>query len=266
MPIYWREIARNRTAFLVWTLTLSSFCVFLMTFYPTVTAQAEKLDALMKQYPAQMVQAFNFDRLRMSDPMGFYGTETYLFMTLFGSIYAMLLFIALLSREESEKTAEFLLPKPVSRIEVLLSKALAAFTYITLFNLVLGALNFGLFEIYAKGEYSRKILLLLIVGPYLMHLVFGAVAILLSVFIVKARAVYPVSIGVVLAAYFLDILSKLSKDADWLKYLTPFKYIDAADIVTKARIASLSLLVMGGVVLFCFAVSLVLYHRKDIAA
>jgi ABC-2 type transport system permease protein len=99
-----------------------------------------------------------------------------------------------------------------------------------------------------------------------MHLVFGAIAILLSVFIVKARAVYPVSIGVVLATYFLDILSKLSKDADWLKYLTPFKYIDAADIVTDVRIATLSLLVMGGVVLFCLAVSLVLYHRKDIAA
>ena len=141
MIILIRELARNRNAFLIWTLVMVISSVFLMTFFPTVSAQSEQLDNLMSQYPEDLVKTFNFDRLSMSDPMGFYGTETYIFITLFGSIYSMLLFISLLSREESEKTAEFLLAKPVTRNFIISFKSLAALIYITMFNTIFGAAN-----------------------------------------------------------------------------------------------------------------------------
>jgi ABC-2 type transport system permease protein len=138
----------------------------------------------------------------MADPMGFYGTQVYIFITLFGSIYAMLLFISVLSREESEHTAEFLLTRPVTRAKVLIAKMLAAVTNITIFNLAFGICNLILFDLYARGEYDVNILILLIIGPYLMHLLFGAVGLLVSVFVVKARAVYPISIGILFGHIF----------------------------------------------------------------
>ncbi|MEI8199473.1 MAG: ABC transporter permease subunit [Eubacteriales bacterium] len=266
MIIYIRELVRNRTALLIWTLTMVVFSIFLMTFYPTITDQAATLDNLMKQYPAELVQAFNFDRLRMADPMGFYGTEMYIFITLFGSIYAMLIFISVLSREESERTSEFLLTRPVTRSRVITAKALAAFTNITLFNAVFGASNFILFEMYAKGKYDHKILFLLILGPYLMHVFYGSVGLLLSVFVIQARAVYPISIGVVLGTYFLSVVSTLSDSAKNLRYLTPFKYFDAADIVTDRKISPLSLIVLAAVLTSTVLITYVFYNRKDIAA
>lgn len=266
MIIYIRELIRNRTALLIWTLTMVVFSIFLMTFYPTITDQAVELDNLMKQYPAELVQAFNFDRLRMADPMGFYGTEMYIFITLFGSIYAMLISISVLSREESERTSEFLLTRPVTRSRVITAKALAAFTNITLFNAAFGVSNFILFEIYAKGKYDQKILFLLILGPYLMHLLFGAIGLLISVFVIQARAVYPISIGVVLGTYFLSVVSTLSDSAKNLRYLTPFKYFDAADIVTDKEISPLSLIVIAVVLASTVLITYFFYSRKDIAA
>ena len=265
MAIYLRELARNRIALIVWTITMISFSVFLMTFFPTIQDQAIELQRLMEQYPKELVAAFNLDRLKMADPMGFYGTQVYIFITLFGSIYSMLLFTSVLSREESEKTAEFLLTRPVTRSNVLIAKTLAAFTNITIFNLLFGMCNLILFDIYAQGEYDVNILILLIIGPYLMHLLFGAVGLLISVFVVKARALYPVSIGVVLGTYFVSVVSTLSDTAKDLRYLTPFKYFDAADIVTDERIATLSLIVLGVALVFALGGSLIFYSRKDIA-
>lgn len=265
MAIYFRELARNRTALIVWTVTMILFSVFLMTFFPTIRDQAVELQRLMEQYPKELVAAFNFDRLKMADPMGFYGTQVYIFITLFGSIYAMLLFISVLSREESEHTAEFLLTRPVTRSKVLIAKTMAAFTNITIFNLAFGICNLILFDLYARGEYDVNILILLIIGPYLMHLLFGAVGLLISVFVVKARSVYPVSIGVVLGTYFASVVSTLSDDAKDLRYLTPFKYFDAADIVEDERIATLSLIVLGVALIFGIGASLYFYSKKDIA-
>ena len=265
MPIYFRELARTRIALIVWSVTMAVFCIFLMTFFPTIREQAVKLDELMQQYPKELVEAFIFDRLRMADPMGFYGTQVYLFITLFGGIYAMLLFVSVLSREESEKTSEFLLAQAVSRARIVTEKSLAALTDIVLFNASFGICNFILFEIYAKGEYEQRILLLLILGPFLMHLFFGGIGLLISVFMVKARAVYPVSIGVVLGMYFLSVVSTLSDRAENLRYLTPFKYVDAADIVEDGRIAVLSLVVIGGVVALSVLATYVFYQRKDIS-
>jgi ABC-2 type transport system permease protein len=236
-----------------------------MTFFPTIRDQAVELQRLMEQYPKELVAAFGFDRLKMADPMGFYGTQVYIFITLFGSIYAMLLFISVLSREESERTAEFLLTRPVTRRKVLIAKTLAAFTNITIFNLAFGICNLILFDSYARGEYDVDILILLIIGPYLMHLLYGAIGLLISVFVVKARAVYPISIGVVLGTYFASVVSTLSDTAKDLKYLTPFKYFDAADIITDQRIASLSLIVLGVTLVIAIGGALIFYSRKDIA-
>ncbi|MCK7472084.1 MAG: hypothetical protein MZU95_16030 [Desulfomicrobium escambiense] len=63
MAIYLRELIRNRTALIVWTVTMILFSVFLMTFFPTIREQAVELQKLMEQYPKELVAAFNFDRL-----------------------------------------------------------------------------------------------------------------------------------------------------------------------------------------------------------
>ena len=265
MAIYLRELIRNRTSLIVWTVTMILFSVFLMTFFPTIREQAVELQRLMEQYPKELVAAFNLDRLQMADPMGFYGTQVYIFITLFGSIYAMLLFISVLSREESEHTAEFLLTRPVTRSKVLIAKTMAALTNITIFNLLFGICNLILFDLYARGEYDVNILILLIIGPYLMHLLFGSIGLLISVFVVKARTVYPISIGVVLGTYFASVVSTLSDSAKDLRYLTPFKYFDAADIVADQQIAPLSLIVLAVVLILAISASLIFYSRKDIA-
>lgn len=266
MAVFLREMARNKKALIIWTIVMVLMSVFLMTFFPTVSEQAEELDKLMQQYPEDLVQAFNMDRLKMTDPIGFFGTEAYLFMTLFGSIYAMILFSGFLAREESEKTVEFLLSKPVTRVGTLTAKILSGIVSLTIFNLIYGIANFILMESYVKGEYDKKSLLLLIIAPYIMHLAFGLLAVMISVFIAKTRSVYPISIGVVLGAYFLSIASTLTENGEFLKYFTFFKYVDAADIVENSGFSILYSILFAGSICLFLVISYIFYIRKDIHA
>ena len=266
MIILLRELSRNRKILIIWTLILSTFSIFLMTFYPAILDQADELNELMSKYPSEIVEAFNFDELSMSDPIGFYGTQTYLFITLFGSIYSMLLFTSIISKEENEGTAEFLLTRPVKRNRVLTFKALAAFVNITLFNIIFGIINIILFEIYPKSTYDLEILIFLIIGPWLMHLTFGFIGFLISVFVVKARSVYPLSIGVVLGAYFISILSTLTDIGKNLRYLTPFKYVDSADIIFNKGFLDENLIIMFTLIIISIVLTYIFYNIKDIKA
>jgi ABC-2 type transport system permease protein len=202
----------------------------------------------------------------MTDPIGFFGTEAYLFMTLFGSVYAMILFSGFLAREESEKTIEFLLSKPHNRAGILTSKLLAGVFCITVFNTVYGIANFILMESYVKGDYSRKELLLLLIAPLIMHLVFGFLATMISVFVPRTRSVYPISIGIVLGSYFLSIASTLTENGEFLKYLSFFKYIDAADIVENTGFSVLYSILFASVTVVFITVTYLFYMRKDIHA
>lgn len=266
MAVFLRELARNKKALIIWTVVMVLISVFLMTFFPTVSEQAEELDRLMEQYPEDLVQAFNLDRLKMTSPIGFFGTEAYLFMTLFGSIYAMILFSGFLAREESEKTIEFLLSKPVTRFSTLTSKLLSGVVCLVLFNAIYGTVNYILMESYAKGEYDKKALLLLIIAPFLMQMAFGFLGTMISVFIAKTRSVYPISIGVVLGSYFLSIASTLTDGGEFLKYFSYFKYVDAADIVENLGFSALYSFLFAGSICLFLIISYVFYIRKNIHA
>ena len=265
MPVFWREMARTRTSLLAWTIGMIALSVALMAFFPTIRTKAEELDAMFAKYPPEFKELFQLDRLSMADPLGYYATENHLFLTLFGGIYAMLLAVGVLAREESERTGEFLLTRPIGRARVVTEKTFASFACLVVFDVLIGLATFILFEAVASGEYDRKILVLLLLGAFLLHLFLWGIGLLVSVFVVKARTFYPLSIGVVLSLYFLGIWSLLDDKADVVRYFTPFRYIDPADIIDEGRIAPLSFLLIGGVVVVCIALTHYFYRRKDIA-
>lgn len=263
MIIFIRELKRNRKSFIIWTASLVLFNIMIMSLFPSIADNTKMYDEMIKEFPKGIIEVFGLDKISMFTILGFFGTESYLFITLFGSIYAMLLGASILSKEESEKTIEFLLAKPVTRSTIVTAKAANVFFYITLFNLIFSFTNYLMFEAVKKEEYSLKALLMLSAGPWLLHLTFAAIGLLISVFVVKAKSVYPVSIGFVLVMYFINIMSSISEKLTNLKYFTPFKYVDAPDIIINEKIEPIYLIIMLIIITVSIAATYVLYNRKN---
>lgn len=264
MIIYFRELIRNRNSLIIWSLTMLGFSAMMMAFFPTIAGEADKMEEYLSLLPETMKSIFNLDKLSMSNIVGYYATETYIFVNLLGSIYSMFLASSIISKEENDKTIEFLLAKPVKRTTIVTSKALCVLTNILLFNLSLTIFNYLMFEIYKTEDYSLTAFLLLSVGPLLLHLTFATIGLLISVFVQKTKAVYSISIGVILGTYFISIISSLSEKVQNLKYLSPFKYVDSAQLAIEEKISGIYLLIMAVIIILSVTATYMLYKKKDI--
>lgn len=264
MIIFWREMRHNFKSFLIWALLLVALNGITMSFYPTVANESKEFTRLIRQMPKGFRAAFNLDQLNLGDILGYFGTRSYMLVTLFGSVYIMLLASGIIAKEEGEKTVEFLLAKPVTRNTVVTAKALCVLVYVLLFNTVFSVTNAAFFEMVKKGAYNRGTLLLLSIGPLLLHLTFAAVGFLLSAVVRKGRSVFPLALGVIFGTYFFNVLASLTKSLADLKYLSPFRYIEAADLITKNRIEGIYLVIMGVLIPVLVLVTYQIYHRKDI--
>ncbi len=265
MIIFKRELRRNLKYFIIWTALMIIMFLYMAFLYPTMADQAESMQSLVKGFPDALLKAFNLDLMMdFSDITKYFAGEPYVLWLLFGSIFTMILASGILSKEESDGTIEFLLSKPVTRNKIITYKLLNTLFYVLAFNFILSLTAFAAVEAVKEGDYSRDKLLLLFAGALLVQLTFAAIGFLISVFIVKTKSVIPVSIGVVLGAYFLNTLAGMSDKTEQLKYLTPFKYVDARDILLKGRFYGVYLLIIFIVIIISVVLSYVFYNKKDI--
>ncbi len=264
MVIFLRELARNRKAFITWTASLVAANVLMLAFFPYMDLKMGALDEMLKGMPKGMLSALGLENMDLSRILPYF-SYVFQYILLFCGIYAMQFGAGILSREEDEKTIEFLLAKPVKRNGVVSSKVLCLLFYIVLFNLIFIVADYLTIEAVTSQEYSMEAFLLLHLGLLLLQLFFASVGLLISVFIIKSSTILPLSIGVVLGTYFISIAAGVSEKLDFLKYITPFKYVNPADVIKESSIEPVYLIIICTVTVFSVAGAYLFYNRKDIA-
>ncbi len=267
MLLYRRELVKNSKSTILWTSILMIYNVCMLLLYPSMSgSMKEKMNVMLEVFPKDMIVALGLDKVSITELLGFYNTYCYLLVTILGGIFAVLQGISVLSKEEDEKTIEFLLSKPIARSRIINEKVLAVLTNILILNAVISFVSYITIELVSNDGYSRQALMLLFAGPVLMQITFAAIGLIISVFIVKARVNIPIGVGIVLGLYFISIIATISEDTSFLKFFTPFKYVDGADIITNKSIEPVYLIIMVSVTLACTIATRLIYNKKDIVA
>ena len=258
-----RELRANRRSLVIWSVALGLFGFLMVSIYPSFAEGMEGFREGLSAYPEQFLAMFGLDRLDLGDPIGFYAIESYLIVILFGSIYAMILASTALSKEEDEKTAEFLLAKPISRSRVVGEKIASVLLLILMLNVFIGIVGLVGFEIFIDS-YPIADLARLTVGAFLAHIAFAGIGFLVSLFVTRRRSAYSTGIGVVLALYFASLIATLSDRFEVLRYASPFWYMDGADIVTDGGLVPARVAAVVGVAVVASVLTWFLYSRRDI--
>lgn len=262
--VFKRELKRNMKGLIIWGAILSGLILMMLSIYPQFAADQQAMNDMLEAYPEQLKKAFGMDSLNMGTLIGFYGIEVYMFTTLLGSVYAALLASGILVKEESEKTIEFLLSKPITRIQIVAQKLGGVLTNLVLLNALMVAVSLIGFS-FADEAIPVKSFTLLAVGTFLLHLTMAAIAFLLSAFMRKNRSIVAISLGVVFLSYALQIVSGVSETMAGLRHFSFFHYIDAAEVVGQEAIEGVYILVMALVIVSSIAASFLYYNKKDIA-
>ena len=263
MNILLRELKANRRSLIIWGGALALINFFMMALYPTFAEDAARLEELLSLYPEGFMKVFGLDRLSMGEAIGFYAMEAYFMVVLFGSMFAVILSSGMLAKEEDEKTIEFLLAKPVTRTQIVTNKLLSFIVYLLIFNVGISIVTFIAFEIFAES-YSRMELLRLLIAPFWAHLAFASLGFLLSLFFTRKKSTYSIGIGLVLLVYFFNAMATLTEKVQFLRYFSPFYYMDAADIIQDGGINPLHTLILLAVSALAVGATYFLYNRRDI--
>jgi len=259
------EFKRNAKSLILWTVIVAGLAGLMLFMFPAFKDSFDQLEDLLAIYPPEFLEAFGLgeDGLDMSTIYGWFGVEGYLFVMLIGGSYAAILGSSILSKEEDDKTIEFLLSKPISRTQIIFGKAIVVLTNLIILNIAVSI--FLLIAFATLGEFNVVIWLLYAFAPLLLQLFFASIAMFISIFITKSRQVMSISLGLSIGLYVVDLISKLTDNAEFLKYFTPYEYINAISIVENQRIEPLYLLISITVIAISLIASWQLYIRKDIS-
>jgi ABC-2 type transport system permease protein len=263
--IYKHEFQARLKSVVIWSLSLVILIVFYFSIFPAFSEQADLLNEMLANFPPQLLAAFGMGNVDMADLMG-YLSFIFIFVQLCLAIQASNYGFGLVSVEESELTADFLLSKPVSRGQVITSKLLAALTALAITDLVVWVSAFASIQLFSQGrEYNSTTLFLLLLSLVVFQLVFLGIGLLISLLVKRVRSVTPYGLGLAFGAYILSAFSGIFGEVK-LELLTPFKHLDPAYIVKNAAYNTPLVIVDLVVILVAIVASYWLYIRRDIPA
>jgi len=261
MNVFFHECRAYRKTTIIWTLSLVGIMVLFMSMFPTIAKDIEDYKKVLDGFPDAMKQALGLQVDTFGSVLGFY-SYVFVYISLCGAIQAMNFGTAIVSKEVREKTADFLLTKPITRNTILTAKVLAAFTSILFTSIVYLVASWLMVAAVATDEYSTKAFLLISISLFLLQVIFLAIGIFLSVYLPKIKSVLSVSLGTVFAFFIIGMLS--SSGAEFKRYLSPFKYFDSYYMIEHTRYEGAFLLVGLGIVVVAIIASYIYYTKKDI--
>ena len=133
MTIVKHELRQGRNTFLIWSGAIGFLLVVCIFLFPEMKGEMDSISQLFSSM-GSFTAAFGMDRLNFGTVSGYYSIECGNVLGLGGAFFAALCAVGILSKEEKEHTAEFLLSHPVSRMRIVAEKLVSVLLRITVLN------------------------------------------------------------------------------------------------------------------------------------
>ncbi len=171
----------------------------------------------------------------------------------------------MLIREETEGTIEYLYAKPVSRTQILAQKAAANILGLILMLCILFMVTAAGFMAFANLSLEEAFREGLRFYPrtFFVCLIFMALGIFISTILSSSRQVTSIAPGIVFATFIFGAISVLSKQFDFLEYLSPLDWIKS---ITDEQNGpnSLQYAIGTGSIFISLAAAISVYRKKDL--
>jgi ABC-2 type transport system permease protein len=235
-----------------------------MAKYAAYHQAGQSIVALIDQLPRSIQILFGLTGFDLTKASGFFGV-LFLYIALMGTIHALLTGTDMISKEERDKTAEFLFVKPISRARVISMKLLAGIVNLILINLVTFVSSLYFVNYFSKEESVTRDISVLMGGLFMLQLIFFSVGMAMAAAGKRPKTSASRATSVLLVTFMLSYLIDFNTKLDGLKYLTPFKYFDAKTLLAAGRLdpayVLISLIIIAALVLATYFS----YTKRDLS-
>ncbi|OPX43948.1 ABC-2 family transporter protein [Ruminiclostridium hungatei] len=263
MNIFLHELKSSAKSIIIWSLSMAALAVMYIFIFTGLGSDIAEFQDLMNSLPEMAKKLLSVYAESLSTLEGFY-SFVFVYVVLCGAIQAMNLGLSIISKELREKTADFLLTKPVSRRTILTWKLAAAFAAIVITNIIYMCVTFTA-ALSVKGQFSMKAIFMISLTLLLIQAIFMVLGVVVAAMAGKLRSVIAVSLGTVFGFFILNMFGSVIGEKA-IRYITPFKFFDYGYIIRNSAYEAPYLAVGAGFVVLAVAVSYLVYVKKDIHA
>jgi ABC-2 type transport system permease protein len=223
----------------------------------------EEFTKLVDSMPKILLNIWGISTFDITSPIGYFGV-LYSYLLVVVTIHSGMLGASIILKEERDKTAEFLMTKPVSRNNILTSKILAALTNVIIVNIV----TFIIVTIVIKGYTTlpiAKYVIMSMIGMFFVQLLFMFIGICIAAVSKKSKKAGSITMFILLASFFISIVIDMSDSLNILRILTPFKYFDAKEFFINGYLniwyIVLSIILVSGMLYMTYKK----YNERDLS-
>lgn len=237
MNLFLRELKANRKATIIWSLVMVAFLYVSMVKFTALSSDAAASQQLMKAFPATIQAVFGMVGLDLTTIIGYYGV-CFIFIAVMLAIHAGMLGATLVAKEEVDKTAEFLYVKPLSRTKALTVKLFAGLLLTAILSVVTYGATVGSIAAVNHGNVPYHELAVFTAALAIIQLTFYCVGLAAAAALRVPKKATAIMATLIFSCYFAYVLQGLSSDFSWAKYLSPFSYFNAQDIIATTSLAT----------------------------
>lgn len=263
MNIYRHEFKSILRSVIGWSIAIVVLLLVFMSIFPVFSKDAALLNEALSQMPPELLMAFGLTGIDMTAVLGYF-SFVFLFCQICLAIQAANYGFGLVSVEERDMTADFLLAKPVSRPRILTSKLLAAITGLLLTDVVVWIASFLVINAFSGGQtYDSRTFVLLMLSLIVFQLFFLSVGTVVSLLVKRIRSVISAAMALAFGMYVLSTFGSML-GGDTLDIITPFKHFDPNYIVANGAYNMPLVLLSVIIIVVAIAGSYLLYGKRNI--
>ncbi|WP_226673866.1 ABC transporter permease subunit [Rossellomorea aquimaris] len=262
MNVYVRELKAHRKSLIIWCIGMIALIGSGMGKYAGYSSSGQSMNDLMAGMPKSLQAFLGFGTLDLSTASGYYGV-LFLYILLMATIHAAMIGATIISKEERDKTVEFLFVKPLRRKKIIGIKLLSALTQVGILTLIA-----GISSLLFVGHYSETPIVedigITMVGMFILQVLFLVIGTAIASYSKQPAKAASFSTGVLLFTFILSFAIDLSEKIEGLKYFTPFKYFEAKNVMYGGGLEFLFVgisLVLIAILAFS---TFVFYNKRDL--
>lgn len=262
MNIVKRELKSNLKSMIIWSLAIAFLVTIWMIEYESFAGNPT-IDDFLAGMPQEMLAALGMQDFTLTSLNGFISSiSLYLYLLL--GLQAVLLGSSIISKEERDRTAEYLFTLAVSRRRVIVAKTISAIinlailNIITLISMILSTMN------YDKGEGFYQFIGLMFLAIFTIQMIFLSIGMFVASVNKKHKRSSNISVGILMITFLISSLINMVDSVDFLKYITPFKYFDSTYILNQMSLEAVYIVLSIFIIVAGIGGTLIFYPKRDL--
>ena len=266
MNIFRRELKAHATALVIWCVCMVLLVISGMAKYTAYTSAGasgvRSINDILKAMPFSLRALLGFGSFDVTTMAGYFAVLT-VYTALVFAIHAALLGAGIIAKEERDKTAEYLMVKPVSRAAVVTAKLSAALVNAVVLNAVTLVSMLLIVPAYNKGKDISAEIAVTYLSLLIVQLIFLSLGAAVAALMRNPKGAGSVTTGIVLIGYIAARVTDMTDKLNALNVISPFKYFDMAKILAGRGLDPAAVLLSLALAAAFVAATYFFYAKRD---